>query len=207
MSMAHYISTDGVARKVTKRYENVGGVARSILKAYVNANGAARQYFAAGIPWRKWSCRVETCYDYTWDDRDVGSTRSFTVSGGSVWFTTTGGYTFDSEDGFSADYGNYGRTDPADMVGRYSVVDDEVRQWTVCEITDDDRYYLEWEVVASASYTTWDSYEKGDTDYGIVYAPEGALPEEGTVWNGSAHTDSCVVQVDGTCYYYEKVTE
>ena len=205
--MAQYTNVGGVARKVTKRYENIGGVARNIVKAYNNASGAARLYFACGgVKWRKWSCDVSTDSSYTRTDDGVGETKSFNVSINSVWWTTFGDYYFDSNGGFQGDYGDYEKSTPDTIVGRYSVVDTELRQWISCEDNGDGTYTLVWEVVGTAEEDRYTVYRKGTTDYGIVSAEEGALPENGELVEGHPTGRYCAVLRDGTYYYYEKET-
>lgn len=203
--MAHYINADGVARQVAKRYENVGGAARQVLKAYTGVAGTARLYFApGGVRWRKWSCEVGSASSYTRTDAGVGTTRSFTVTINSVWWTSFGAWSYSDADGFQGDYGTYERSTPDTIVGRYSVVDTELRQWTGCEDNGDGTYTLVWEVVGAAEEDRWDTYDKGGTDYGVVIAEEGALPEDGTLVRGDPAGSTCVVLRDGTYYYYER---
>lgn len=205
--MAQYTNVGGVARRVTKRYENVGGVARSIVAAYTNVSGAARQFFRlGGVKWRKWSCQVTTEHSYTRTDYGVGETQSFTVGESSVWWTTWGSYTFSGSSGFEGDYGDYGKADPDTIVGRYSLADTEVREWISCTDLGNGKWELVWEVVGTAEEYSWYDYTKGTTDYGVVYAEEGALPADGTLEEGSATGSYCILLTGGTYYYYEKVT-
>ena len=52
--------------------------------------------------------------------------------------------------------------------------------------------------------TTKTIYSKGTTSYGTISAETGTLPETGTLYSGSASDDYCIIEVDGTYYYYVK---
>jgi hypothetical protein len=54
-----------------------------------------------------------------------------------------------------------------------------------------------------SSYET--VYSKGEVSYGAVVAEKDALPENGTLVSGSPYGSYCVIEINGTCYYYEKV--
>lgn len=208
--MSQYTNVGGVARKVTKRYENIGGVAKNILKAYDNVNGVARQYFTGGIPWRKWSCNYSAASDPWYVEGEssgvyqVGYTATSNW-GGSTWYGYED-YEFSGDEGF---IGIGGGTVPIEDMPNYYMVDTtRVTIVTNMERVDSDTYEVTWEVIAVCQgYYYPASYDKGSTDYGIVYAPEGDLPEEGTLVKGSTADNYCVVEVDGTYYYYEKVEQ
>lgn len=208
--MAQYTNVGGVARKVTKRYENIGGVAKNVLKAYNNVSGVARQYFASGIAWRKWSCTYIPGSDpvYVRGEHDswaVGETSS-TMLPLPGWLA--GSYTFDSSYGFSYSGGSVAveAFNASAAIGCYIVYSDMV--FLVTGVYDDQLTYcfLNLEVVDVCKCYEDPAYcVKGSTDYGTVYAPEGDLPEEGTLVEGSATGDYCVIKVGSTYYYYERV--
>lgn len=48
-------------------------------------------------------------------------------------------------------------------------------------------------------------YNKGNQELGTITVLEGELPENGTLLRGSATDSYCILQINGTYYYYEKV--
>lgn len=207
MAMGQYQGVAGVARRVTRRHQGVDGIARMVTKAYLGVGGVARQYFAAGIPWRKWSCQqVDETGGYEQVESSgvhtVGDTFTQTASSGSARWAAFSAYSFDGDVGFCLT--GYGVATPETIVGRYQGSDDVIYQCIACEENGDGTYTLMWEYIGFAACDSWCSYQKGDTDHGVVYAPEGQLPEDGSLADGSAAGSWCVVLVDGTLYYYEK---
>lgn len=207
--MAQYTNVGGVARRVTKRYENVDGVARNVQKAYNNVGGVARQYFQlGGIKWRKWSCDRTASSSYTRTDEGVGETTTFSnITASNHWFQSWGSWSWSNSGGFEGDYSDYKKASPDEIVGRYNAVDTELREYISCDDNGDGTYNLTWEVIGTAYEDVSYDYDKGTTDYGVVYAEEGELPANGTLEEGSATGSYCVIKVGGTYYYYEKITE
>ena len=58
--------------------------------------------------------------------------------------------------------------------------------------------------VATAEKINITTYSKGDTFYEIVSVAKGTLPESGTLIEGSATDSYCIIDIDGTYYYYVK---
>lgn len=206
--MAQYTNVGGVARKVTKRYENIGGVAKNVLEAYNNVSGVARQYFAGGNPWRKWNCNYKAASDVWYVEGETESGHgvgyTWTVNWGGSGMYLSSDYSFDSSEGFIGINGS--TVSFSDAVGYYDV--DQTRVSLITNVTqvDSDSYVVTYEVVnVCQGYYYPSSYSKGTTDYGIVYVPEGQVPENGELKDGSVDGDYCAVYLDGTYYYYERV--
>lgn len=207
MAMGQYQGVGGVARRVTRRYQGVAGIARQVVRACTGVDGVARQYFAAGVPWQKWSCqRVEETGGYEQVESSgvhtVGDAFTTTASAGSARWASFSAYSFDSDTGFSMT--GYGVAAPETIVGRYQGGDDVIYQCIACEDHGDGTYTLTWEYIGLAVCDSWYSYQKGDTGHGVVYGPEGGLPEDGELLEGSAAGSYCVLLVDGVYYYYER---
>lgn len=172
-------------------------------EAYIlNRNRVSR------VKWKKFSCNVDSETTYEETTSGVG-----TQYGGESLYSTNftihaySDYEFSESSGFTGvDY--YGRVPAADAIGYYDVSDEVVHRIDDVEETTSggtDYLYIYKTTVAKAnSYTdTW--YEKGSTEYGVVYAAKGKLPEDGEHKNGSATGRYCVLKIDGVYYYYEKI--
>ena len=208
MAMKRYRGVDGVAREVTKRYRGVDGVARAIVKGYRGVDGVARQYFSSGVEWRKYSCDVSssTYYVYTQDDSDFSLYASETEQTASTWGYP--GYLFSPHSGYvmkgvREEYGPASGT-----TGTYYASGGTVCMKHICRYDPaSGKYYKsDWIRRATKDGPYYESiYSKGSTEYGSMRAPEGELPEAGTLVEGDVASDYCVLKVGGTYYYYEKV--
>lgn len=126
-------------------------------------------------------------------------------------FTLYTGYKFSSAFGYSGTGGV--QVNGANASGYYHVSNTEVVSIgeMVSESPSDDGTYnicyysatLEAQATLVEKYLT---YNKGTTSYGEISAENGAVPEGGTLIDGSVTGSYCVVTVNGTNYYYEKVT-
>lgn len=160
------------------------------------------------VQWRKWNCFHETDGSYTETSRNVGA-----QYGGDSWYSTNftihayGDYEFSSSSGFTG-VDSYGDVLAADAVGYYDVDSETV--FSIDSVEETTRngtdYLLIYKtLVANADYDEDEWYEKGSTDYGVIYARKGRQPEDGTLVSGSVTSSSCVLKIDGKYYYYEKV--
>lgn len=202
------ISNISIKSKVQTGTE-IKSVAKRVKRAYVgDSNNKARLWMFEGVTWRKWSCdyseRSETWYEEVNSDgmHSIGDTATVTW-GGPTWYGCT-------DYGFSRDEGYYAidnsKVSIEDMVGMYDVSSDSVILVLDMVPTGGDWYDVTWEYVALAKgYYYPATYSKGSIDCGTVYAQDGDLPESGTLVKGSASDSYCVVEVDGTYYYYEKL--
>lgn len=215
--MPRYRNVSGIAREVNKRYLNVDGIAREITKGYKNIDGVAREYWSSGIGssdiklWKKYS--VTTTTNYTWTDTpnssNIGTTK--TQRGTGSYVSIIKQYDFSTKKGW---YGTQsGRANTAEEAIGYYFEDHSSSQYiaqiTAAEITLLDSgsysYTLTGTVIEYAKRSSFVTYSKGLTDYGVVTATEGELPEEGTYVEGSDADGYYVINIDGTNYYYEKL--
>lgn len=213
MAKALYDGVNGIARKVTKKYDGVDGVARNVKKAYEGVNGVARQYFMSGVTWKKFSCAVTDAH-YT--KKTVNSTAisdiatANNVTSTIVWNS----YNFSEANGFTCDSSQLTTIYPEtadEAVGMYtrklSGKNHLMYEITSCVFTEKSSgvysVTTSGRMVARANYTA-ESYGKGSTSYGEISVSEGELPEDGTLIEGSADGDYCVLKVGSTYYYYVK---
>ena len=224
MAMGQYQGVNGVARKVTKRYQGVDGVARNITKAYVGVNGVARQYFSSEVEWLKYSTTKE--YSATWGNLVTsgipnstniyltGFTNYTSVQGGTGWgFSETEGLYLTDVKSYDVSKTAYGNA----LVGKYVTLtpywslyppslnwsdDFEFSIFEVTNVSSGNVYADKVAIADLLSQTT--TYLQGDESFGSVKAEYGQLPEEGTLIEGSATSDYCVIQIGDTYYYYEK---
>ena len=168
------------------------------------------------VAWQKFSCNETSTYTQT--DTYVGETGANTLWDGNMVFTE---YTFDEEKGFYTPNGfdNYVTLEDASQAaGTYfwynneDGFDVEEGVWqhgAIIKVHDqygDIKGYT-YETTCVASADVYIEYDKGTTDYGIILADEGALPEEGTIIEqGENYYIIRVIKnnaVQGV-YYYER---
>ena len=216
--MAHYHGVNGVAREVTKRYHGVDNVAREVTKAYHSVDGVAREYFLSGISWRKYHAVEEGYYEE--ESESTAETRYH----GFLEYNSTRDYYYSSY-GFSSETGYYGigpnsltvteNTTAEDIdsviAGTYAVWPERVLR--IKEVTRVSEgvstvgrglgYYgtADLELNARFVFTNYGKYPYSDC--GTVQAPEGELPEEGALIEGSIDAGYCVLQIGSDYYYYE----
>lgn len=196
MAKVGYIGVDGKARKIIKGYIGVNGIARKLKKCYIGVDGIARATWG-GVTWRKYNCTTSTTY--TEDTANIGFSSTMSYSG----VTTS---TFYSSCSFSRSSG-YSLTGAVTLaiensVGYYVGHSNQVFQITGVTKHSSNQFTCSTKCVGTCwSFT---SYNKGTTFYGEITADEDVLPEEGKLVNGSIDGDYCVINVNGTNYYYEK---
>lgn len=208
MAKAKYVGVDGVARKVKKNYIGVDGVARKVKKTYVGVSGVARQCFSSDITWSKYSCDVSAQNNYTQDTSVKGTTGSGYIGGTAIYYPTWG---FSTGKGF---YSNGTSTkfvdDYAGAVGNYYIwkstetTEQQIRKITSCSVLSEANsiYKYDYTIQSSATNNPTYTYSQGSTLYGTVAAPEGSLPEDGTLLEGSVEDGYCVIQTTDSIYYY-----
>ena len=142
------------------------------------------------VAWQKFSCNETSTYTQT--DTFVGEKGSYTLWDGGALFTE---YAFDEEQGFYYPDGfDHWVTyeDASQAAGAYVSQPHEYDVYVesgiwqlgaIIEVHDqygDTKGYT-YETTCVASADVYTEYSKGTTDYGIIFADEGALPEEGTI--------------------------
>ena len=215
MAKAQYIGIDGVARKVVKDYIGVEGVARNVTKSYVGVDGVARQCFesTSGVKWEKYNCNVSTTKTHT----QVTSGTPLNTTGTHSHAGTYTMYPNYSWGGSSTGYHVYGTGKTLSAagtgaVGYYHMFWINNKYWAVHQVTSvtynssSGNYTCGYKVVAAETQTSKTNYSKGSTSYGTVTAPEGELPEAGTLTKGSATSSYCILKIGSTYYYYVKVS-
>lgn len=167
------------------------------------------------VVWHKYSC-----------DRTSYFTEPVTGDGtisyqlGYVRFTMSSSYTWSAESGFdnsgtkrtytTASGSGLNKGHAPELKGNYVVSATYVDQFTgnYISLTEDVYGRTKFEKKRVATCERKYNYNKGATDYGLVKAPEGELPEEKTyAYAGSADESYCVLYVDGAYYYYVKEME
>lgn len=193
-------------------------VAREITKAYGSENGVARMYFCNGIKWRKFDC-VEG-EEWTGGGK-AGYSETITIPiGGKETFSSD--YTFIDGNvyhlGTTYTLTAYTSTTKSDVesvaLGNYYLHGGSTLAYAKrisavnsVEITKSGMLqYLDVNVSYSAvtQWTKKSTYSKGDTYQGAIYTNEGELPESGTLIEGSANDNYCIIKVGSTHYYYER---
>ena len=200
-----------VAREVKKQYKSVDGVARRIKSAYAEVNGVARRYFG-GVAWEKYLCSMEeggyelhdyyssgwgsSGGDYFYPDYEFSSDSGFVMKGSSVYRKADGS-----------------RGDPNDIIGMYrkTYVSTEYHfdapgyvLLQAVEVVDVGTLVIQCDAIGFAEEVE-ETYCPTGSSKGTFYASEGEIPEEsGTLVAGSPNADYCVLNINGTLYYYEK---
>jgi hypothetical protein len=206
------VTVNGVHHIGKKAYLTVDGVMRRAKKMYRVVNGVFAKCYQLGVEWMKYSCNKRTESWYTQTSSGVGSTYNPTSYwGNSYEFTFYTGYEWG---GGSQGWVGTGAVSvrPQEAVGYYNVYGDMVVhiEFTVPGpaspgLPKPNTTGLGGTIVAAANYSSTTIYSKGSTNYGVVYAEEGKVPDGGSLVKGSANGSYCVAKVGSTYYYYEKV--
>lgn len=193
-----------IGKKIFLTDENL--VHRKAKKAFLTKNGVHRLVFSSGSVWKKYSCEETTeAVGYT----EVDSTDSVAVGDTSTAtyyrVSYSSDYRFDEENGFIGIGGGYATSaDEMNSVSGYLVYDEEVWAITSVELLQESplRVEITLECVALCVPVTEDLYVQGPDYYGSFEVEDGELPENGELIDGSATDPYCVLDVDGTYYYY-----
>lgn len=182
-------------------------------KAFLTVGGVHKLVYSSGVAWEKYSCNVSTETDETYERvTPSGETKTFTA-----WFLTAYyEYAFHDWGGFGGGLGNANeyidtveKANSVDLVGMYHITTEEA--WEIISVDEVSesggklnlkftaKLVDQCELISSDTYNV---YSKGSTSYGTVEADEGALPESGTLIEGSVADGYCVLEIDGTYYYY-----
>lgn len=200
--------TDNGVHKIGKKMfltdENL--VHRKAKKAFLTKNGVHRLVYSSGAVWKKYSCEENTeTVGYTevnsTDSTAIGDT--LTVLYYRVNYSSE--YYFDENDGFVGNGGGYVTSaDEVDSISGYMVDSEAVWAITSVELQQESplRVALKLRCVALCVPVTEDLYVQGPDYYGSFEVEDGELPENGELIYGSATDPYCVLDVDGTYYYY-----
>lgn len=185
-------------------------VAREVIKAYDEVDGVAREYFPGGVSWRKWSTAQSVMYYQNTGpgtDSDVTLTVPYSHY---IQFSNT--YSFSSNYGYSVTdtflIGGQAGLSSIDfsVSGVYYASGNRLVKVNYLQtFSDDGSNYVITYNVTTYYPSMYIAYSKGTVDYGVIIVPAGELPEIGFLNSGSATSRYCVLQVNGTYYYYERV--
>lgn len=185
-------------------------VHRKAKKMFRTQNGVFRTVYSSGVRWAKYSCDAfDEVYEYQETDHIGGSSVGDIEKWGTSYLNYCTEYTFDKSVGFCS-AGNYHYADTAaDLASAsgYIVTSDTVfRIVTVSVISEDPGgpclVDVEAEIVALCDTLTYTAYRKGSENFGIIEAEDSELPENGELVEGSPNDSYCILDVDGTYYYY-----
>lgn len=209
--MPRYRNVSGIAREVNKRYLNVDGVAREISKGYKNIDGIAREYFSNGVVWEKYDCMWSTEDFIIHENPSWGGTMLIPHGDFYEGYETSEHYGVEGvgESIYRDADGSQG--DPTDAFDLYFIDEDvdlpnhimDYEVYRVFEMTEYYGYiYFHGEFVVSARASIY--FEPYSTSLGTVVTEDGAIPDNGTLIDGSPQDSYCVVQKSGKLYYYIK---
>lgn len=209
--MAHKTRVGGTAYEIKGGKTRVGGTGYSIGKGKTRVGGTAYS-ISFGVTWAKYSCEAtEVQFDYYEMPNHPSIGRESTTQNGvrsEHKMTVYEGYAFTKETGY---FGTGAKSVYiTSCVGYYRVVNSQVRRYVSVTFSHEDDTYKYYDVttvgVAEASGGgTITQYNKGSTSYGKITVDENVLPEQGTLVSGSATENYCVIRINGTNYYYQKV--
>lgn len=178
---------------------------RKAKKAFLTVGGVHRLVYSSSVMWKKFSSDVETKTESTYTETSygVGDTTTDSLSLDSDLYRD---YSFWEYKGFSGKGSIYkaGNSDGAFadwVVGMYIVYTTEVYKIISLDSENGD---VTCEIIAACAEEVVEEtiYIQGSTSYGTIEADEGALPESGTLIDGSVEEGHCVLDIEGVCYYY-----
>lgn len=196
--MAHKTLVSGTAYEIKGGRTLVGGTGYAIGNGKTIVGGTA-YCISFGVTWAKFSCNVRTEYVEITPSSMESTVEHSGTSG--ITGSYSNGYNFSSLTGYSST--GQVSVSVADTVGMYLVSTTVVSQVISVTKVSDIKYIVTLKRVAECDYKVY--YSKGSTSYGEITADEDSLPEEGTLRAGSIGGAYCVINVNGTNYYYEKV--
>ena len=212
------ITVDGKHKKGKKLFITDNNIKqRKVKKAFYTVAGVHKLVYSSGTIWQKYSCDVDSTRINTYKDvdtNDYGSIGdSLTIE--SDYMYTASSYYFHERIGWNLEspffvvqeyatassqigkyIGQHYNGSKCDWIGQIISVDGDLSSpsWTVtvklvalCELVDFEITY---------------EYSQGSTSYGTVEADDGALPESGTLIEGSVEDGYCVMRINDTYYYY-----
>lgn len=159
----------------------------------------------SGVKWEKFDCVVETTTTWTRDTNgsDVRTYFNISIANEMIWNARY----FDSNRGlYGSDQAGIDFSDITSFVGKYYVKTDGTMSGKIdtCSMVAGSTTVcgVNLTSVHNATAEELTTFSQGTTSYGIATIAEGELPEEGTLIEGSADGDYCVLDVGGTYYYY-----
>lgn len=163
----------------------------------LRANG--KLIWSALVKWTKYSCDVTENYKDTEVDEWYRNS----------WYNSTitlfDSFEYSSENGYIGIGSNVFTVDDdlTEAVGKYHVTDERVIEITSLSLGNStSRYFFDYEGTKVRERIFNISYSQGSISYGTVEADEGALPENGTLIGGGVADGCCVLEIDGTYFYY-----
>lgn len=157
-----------------------------------------------GQKWGKYSSAKTGVYTHTSSNT---SSQNGAYTSATQEITVGSGYTFDKYTGYKLTGETKKRI--SNTQGYYQLDGYKSGVYTQVNLiygyfTNGGYVWLDIHIVGSCAISSYE-YPKGDTKYCSVISNEGTTqPERGTVVAGSANSNSCAIEVDGTPYYYEK---
>lgn len=173
---------------------------RKAKKAFYTVNGVHNLVYSSGVTWAKYSCNYTegNYYEIEASGSDFGSY----VGKDIILYDS---YDFSESEGY---YGigenNYYFTDDlSSAVGKYWVDEESVGQITALVRNTTGSGTMDWEVdIIARCERIKENFTQGSKSYGTIEVDEGALPESGTLVEGSVADGYCVLEIGGTYYYY-----
>ena len=213
-------TTDNVARKVIQPYVGVDNIARKVLCGYMGVDNVARRVFGESlVTWNKYTCyQGKSGYE---DMTDVSPNTGHSHVEGYIYrFGTSLSAYSDYTLEYDGYYGNFismtitsttSQSEVEDFItGAYELRDngnwalvyryDGVHSFSV----DDNSIGIEFDLTEIASAYPENIYFNQGVFISSIAVPEGELPEDGTLVEGSADGTYCVLEVNGTHYYYTR---
>lgn len=169
-------------------------------KAFLTVGGVHRLVYSSGVEWAKYSCNYTEGEYY-----EIDASGSDFGSYAGHYMTLYDSYEFSSSEGYygvgATEY--YFADDLSSAIGKYLIDEYEVCQITslVRNTTGSGTMDWEYDFVARCERVK-ENFQQGSKSYGTIEAEEGALPEEGTLIEGSVADGYCVLEINGTYYYY-----
>ena len=199
--MAHKTTIDGTSYGVVGGRTLVDGTVYDINQGRTLVNGTEYDILF-GVKWIKFDCKVTTQTTYT---QEIPTQFKLNIN--------------ESADRIEYSYADYYFTTTNGFIGGTQIKHDNGKNMTGYHVTDTDVYeygndkvdlgsgWIEYHCknVAHARKTVTTIYSKGDTSHGSIYADPMELPEEGQLIEGSPSDSYCIIKINGTCYYYERV--
>jgi hypothetical protein len=197
----------------------INGVARAITQGYVGVEGVSRIFYPSKtVQWEKYDCIVRSIRHNTYievtsrDGYSIGDITNLTLkpqyylSDGYTFYTSVGLYLESPFHTFSSvtmldHYSPVGKLTTGRLESGTTIY--QILSVDSIDIANE-TYTVTCKIVALADvesfYYTYE-YRQGSTLYDIIEVQEGALPEDGTLVEGSTST-YLVLRIGETYYYY-----
>ena len=179
---------------------------RKVRKAFLTKDGVHQLVISSGKVWGKWECYCNT-RNYSYYEKTsymVGNTFTDSLSASDYIYRD---YSFWEYSGFSGEGSRY-QVGYADgrigdwIVGYYIVYETEVYCITSLDDANGSVTCVLVDACTKENHVEYE-YHQGSDYFGTVEADEGALPEEGTLIEGSPEEWYCIVQVQDKYFYYK----